>query len=86
MQKQPSCIKGCSFQKAWVKKSYEIKDGSHEMAAVMLMLIMKAAPFLYSLAVFSWYICVCVCVCVRVCVCSVGSNALCNIITFVVPK
>jgi len=35
--------------KAWVK-SCEIKGGGHEMAAMML--ILKAAPLFYSLAVF----------------------------------
>ena len=35
----PNCIKECSIQKAWVKKSCEIKGGGHEMAAMMLMKI-----------------------------------------------
>ena len=33
----------CGLKKAWVKKSSEIKSGSQEMAAMMLMLTMHTA-------------------------------------------
>ena len=64
MQKQLSCIKRVRPSKTLGKKSCEIKGDSHEMAAMMLILyrfhnffhpgFLKAAPFLYSLAVFAW--------------------------------
>ena len=31
--------KGCGLQKSWVKKSCKINSGSHEMAAMMWMII-----------------------------------------------
>ena len=37
-QKQPSCKKRVRPLKVWVKKSCEIKGGSQEMAAMILML------------------------------------------------
>ena len=39
MQKQPSCIKGVRPSKSLGEKSYEIKGGGHEMAAMMWMII-----------------------------------------------
>ena len=39
MQKQPSCVKRVQSSKAWVKIC-EIKGGSHEIPAMMLILIM----------------------------------------------
>ena len=33
--------KGEAFNKTWVKKSCEIKGGSHEMAVMMLMIIQR---------------------------------------------
>ena len=39
MQKQPSCIKRVQPSNNLGEKSYEIKGGDHEMAAMMLMII-----------------------------------------------
>ena len=37
--KQPSCIKGCSLQRAWVKKVMKSKVAVMKAMAVMMMII-----------------------------------------------
>ena len=39
MQKQPNCIERVQPLKSLSEKSYKIKSGGHEMAAMMLMII-----------------------------------------------
>ena len=50
---------GCGLQKAWVRKSCEIKGGGHEMAAMMLMMInfnnaLMKFIIINIIAVISW--------------------------------
>ena len=55
IQKQPSSIKRCNLQRACVQKSYEIKDGDHEMTAMMLSTAILIIALLSALHPFHGY-------------------------------